>query len=88
MTSTPKMTCRQMADFLMDYLGDELESSVRARFEVHLNRCPNCVRYLETYACTTRLCRSAFVVDDSDLPTEIPEDLVRAILDAVRRPQE
>ncbi|HEY8535743.1 MAG TPA: zf-HC2 domain-containing protein [Vicinamibacterales bacterium] len=85
MSSNPSLTCRQMADFLMDYLNDELESSVRARFEVHLHRCPNCVRYLETYTLTTRLCRSAFHVDDAEVPREIPEDLVAAILDALRR---
>jgi len=85
MSSKPSLTCRQMADFLMDYVNDELESSVRSRFEVHLHRCPNCVRYLETYTATTRLCRSAFLVDETEVPREIPEDLVNAILDALRR---
>ena len=84
MSGHPRMTCRECAEFLMDYLGDELDGGIRTTFEQHLDRCPNCVRYLETYVVTTRLCKSAFAVSEADLPKEVPEDLVRAILAAVR----
>ena len=58
MSGSTAMTCRECVEFLMEYLGDELDPAVRSTFELHLDRCPNCVRYLETYAATTRLCKS------------------------------
>ncbi len=81
--SGPGLTCRECVEFLMDYLSDELDQDVRSRFDFHLGRCPNCVHYLQTYADTTRLCKSAFAVTDADLPTEVPEDLVKTILAAM-----
>lgn len=85
MSGSTAMTCRECVEFLMEYLSDELHPALRSTFELHLDRCPNCVRYLETYAATTRLCKSAFAVGEADVPKEVPEDLVQAILAAVRR---
>ena len=72
------MTCRDCAEFLADYVGDELPSDVRATFERHLKACPNCVTYLEQYKVTIQAGRAAFAGDDADFP----EELVRAILAA------
>ena len=43
------MTCRELADFIADYLSDELPAHVRAAFDEHLRVCPNCVKYLAGY---------------------------------------
>ena len=50
------MTCRELADFLMDYLNEDLPSDVRHDFDHHLSLCPNCVAYMAIFA------RSAAVV--------------------------
>jgi anti-sigma factor RsiW len=77
------VTCRELADFIMDYLAGELPPEVRAAFEHHLTLCPDCVNYLEAYKATVELSRRAFTEDDTSL--EIPEDLVKAILASRRQ---
>lgn len=84
MTTRPRMTCREFVDFLMDYLSGELLPDVRSNFEWHLDVCPNCVRYLETYKTTITLERLAFH-DEEEVPPSVPEELIRAILDSRHR---
>jgi anti-sigma factor RsiW len=76
------MTCREFADFIGDYLGDDLSPEVRTAFERHLDLCPNCRRYLRSYEETVKLGRRAFDDEDAFVPPEIPEELVSAILAA------
>ena len=81
MTRLP--TCREVLDFLSAYLEGELSPEVRAGFERHLQLCPPCVQYLESYRETLRLERDAYDLD-GPVPDEVPEDLVRAILESKR----
>ena len=77
------MTCRELTDFILDYVGGTLEPEVRARFEHHLTLCPGCVNYLSAYRATIALGRGAF--DDEDQLVEqagVPESLIRAVLSA------
>jgi anti-sigma factor RsiW len=76
------MTCRELADFLMDYLNEDLPDDVRAAFHRHLALCPNCVAYVKTYRTTIELGRRAFADDEADAGTEVPDELIRAILAA------
>ena len=79
------MTCREFVDFLADYLSGELRPETQSAFEDHLAHCPSCVVYLNTYRDTQVLARAALEGPGTALPEEVPEDLVRAILDARRR---
>ena len=79
------MTCREFADFMMDYLLGELSSESRAEFEYHLSLCSNCRTYLAGYEESVKLGRRAFDDDDAALPAEVPEQLVHAILSARRQ---
>ena len=81
------MTCREFADFLDDYLADALRPPVRAAFERHLEVCINCVRYLDHYRQSIALGRRAFDMGDTELPADVPEDLVEATVVASRRGQ-
>ncbi len=83
--SRSHLTCHELIDFLRDYLDGELEAEERARFERHLGLCPPCVRYLETYQETVRLGREAFGGSEGGVPEEVPDELVRAVLDARSR---
>ena len=93
-TPGPYITCRQLIDFLGDYMADELSESEQREIARHLAVCPSCVAYLDSYAQTIRLERAA----RSDLakgaassaasdaaPSQLPEDLVRKILAARSR---
>jgi anti-sigma factor RsiW len=76
--------CREFAEFIADYLAGELEAEPRAAFDRHLDRCHNCNAYLANYRHTIALGKSAFVDDEADVPSDIPDDLVKAILDSRR----
>jgi anti-sigma factor RsiW len=76
------VTCRELIDFLMAYLDEELEPGRRAVFEEHLGECPTCVDYLETYRETVRLGGSICEEPEGPVPEEVPEKLVQAILAA------
>jgi anti-sigma factor RsiW len=80
------MTCREFIDFLADYLSGELPATQQAVFEEHLAICPDCVNYLDTYRETIRLGKAAFADPEDPVPEEVPEELVQAILSAVRKP--
>jgi anti-sigma factor RsiW len=67
----------------MDYLTGELPDDSRALFERHLSRCPACHQYLADYERVVQAGRAAFAHPEDEVSTEVPEDLVRAIL-AVR----
>lgn len=79
------MTCREVADFLTDYLSGELSPDLRAQFDRHLSVCPNCRAYIATYQATIELGRKAFAMPDADAQREVPEELVSAILSSFRR---
>ena len=78
------MTCRELVEFLADYMDGDLPAEVRRVFEAHLAECPECATYLRGYADAIRLARACAETDDA-LPAEVPERLVRAILAARRR---
>lgn len=79
------MTCREVADFLADYVSGTLPADVATQFERHLSLCPNCRAYISTYRATIELGRFAFIRSDANAESAVPEDLVSAIMDAVRR---
>ena len=73
------MTCREFAAFIIDYLEGDLADDVRTPFERHLSRCPNCHEYLAQYRATVAAGKDAFGADE-DLPSDVPEELIQAIL--------
>jgi anti-sigma factor RsiW len=77
--------CREFAEFIGEYQSGELPSDVTAQFERHMSRCGNCHAYLANYRMTIDLGRQAFVDDAADLPDDVPDDLVKAILASRRK---
>jgi anti-sigma factor RsiW len=75
------MTCREMAEFLIDYVSGTLSAIERAQFESHLGVCPDCVAYLDSYRRTIEISKQS-VADPIESVGPLPDDLVRAILSA------
>ena len=75
------MNCRELSDFLSDYVAGDLPLAVSAEFEGHLGRCPDCCVFVAQYRSTIHLCAAAY----SDPPPRLPEDLVKAILAALEK---
>lgn len=71
------MNCRECTDFLIDYLNGDLPAAQQRVFEGHLQLCPPCLTYLESYRATLKLCESA-----REEPAELPDAMVQAILAA------
>ena len=78
------MTCREFTDFIMGYLDRELPSDVHTPFESHLTRCPACERYLSQYKATVAAGKAAFCEPDAEVPADVPEELINAILSSRR----
>lgn len=74
------ITCKEMIEFLMEYIDGELPPDRREAFERHLGGCPSCVRYLDTYKQTVQLGKQAFEYSNTPAPQDVPEGLVKAIL--------
>ncbi|HEU4430914.1 MAG TPA: zf-HC2 domain-containing protein [Myxococcota bacterium] len=76
---TSRLTCRELIEFLDDYVDQRLAAPERARFDDHLERCPACRRYLMGYQGTLRAVALAWA-PDAAAPPEVPSELVAAIL--------
>lgn len=77
--------CRTFVEFLNDYLSGDLPAGQKDAFEEHLSLCSACVTYMKTYQETIRLGKEAFTDLDAEVPPDVPEELVTAILEARRR---
>jgi anti-sigma factor RsiW len=80
------LSCREFIEFIMDWLDGELDPGVRREFAEHLEMCPDCVDYLESYRRTVALGKAAWESPgDAPVPDDVPEELVQAVLAARRR---
>lgn len=84
MSAMAPVDCRELITFLGDYLADELPAERRAAFERHLAICSSCVDYLASYEEAIRMARAAATVPQRGVE-EMPEELVKAILDATTK---
>jgi anti-sigma factor RsiW len=75
------MNCRDLSSFLQDYFAGELPTEVTTEFASHLGGCTNCTVFLEQYRQTIMAGRSCAAEEEL---SEAPEELVRAILAAMR----
>jgi anti-sigma factor RsiW len=66
------MTCRELANLLIDYVSGELTPEHRERLDHHLKLCPPCVTYVKTYTLTIKLTRQ---LPDSPLPPQLVDKL-------------
>lgn len=76
------MTCREVIDFLCQYLDGELTAEQRAAFEHHLTLCDDCVEYLRNYQQLIQLGKAALRAEPD--PSQVPPELVQAVLESLR----
>ena len=69
------ITCRELIEFLADYLDGTISAAERKRFEEHLAVCDSCVAYLHTYALTIRM-EKVLIIEEC----EAPEELIQAVI--------
>ena len=70
-------TCREVVGLASEYLEGAMTPAERTRFEVHLNFCDGCVRFVDQVRVTAAAA--------AELPEEeIPHDLKASLLEAFR----
>lgn len=52
------MTCREMAEYLSDYVDGELDGSIRRLIDTHGGDCPPCRAFIRTLARTVEALRA------------------------------
>ncbi len=81
--SLPMMiSCREFEEFLIDYFEDSLPKRQRLVFEMHLKLCRECREYLIAFKRSIDVSKRVCADLDEPTPADVPEDLVRAIIDA------
>lgn len=80
------LTCKEVLDFLMAYIDDELSMDQRDDFEAHLRVCPSCVNYLKSYRETVRLSRESAKSSSGERMQneDVPAELIDAVRHAVK----
>lgn len=72
------MNCRECNDFLIDYLNGDLPPGQQRIFEGHIELCPPCLTYLDSYRETLKLAQKC----GEEHAEPLPDALVSAILAA------
>ena len=75
------MNCRDLSEFLQDYLAGELPQPVASEFAGHLDGCDNCTVFVEQYRLTIEAGRTLLIEDER---CEVPEDLITAIVASLK----
>jgi anti-sigma factor RsiW len=70
------ITCRQLVELLVDFVAGELPEEHRQVLDRHLQMCPPCVTYLETYHLTIQLTRR---LPDAPLPPALHKRLLACL---------
>ena len=76
------ITCAEFEDFVLSYLEGELPARQRSMFEWHIRLCRECREYLAAYQRAMELGRIVMSPPDEPVSEDVPEDLVKAILEA------
>ena len=71
------LNCREVSDFLTDYLEDALTPDVKRQFEEHVQHCKHCRALLRQFQTTVELTRET-------KPVEPPEELAEHTLTFLR----
>lgn len=79
------VTCRDCADFLMDYLDGLLPDEEKRKFDVHLDRCRDCRVYLDNYRKTIAITCAEGRDGCDTSEVKIPTRLIEAILAARKK---
>jgi hypothetical protein len=70
------LECRQIAELLGDYFDETLPSHLRELLEFHIDGCPPCVAFVNTYRGTIAATRT---LPETPMPTELKKRLLSVL---------
>ena len=65
--------CDECVELLVDYLEGELPPKRQRALEIHLDLCPSCVSFVNTYRGTVNIARTLHA---DDIPAEVTQRLI------------
>jgi hypothetical protein len=71
-----EIECRRIAELLSDYLEGTLPGPTRELIDFHIDGCPPCVAFVNTYRGTIQAART---LDDVVIPTELKKRLLSVL---------
>ena len=81
------ITCKEYVDFIQRLLDGELSEGERREFDAHMGICPSCIDYRESIKTTRKCCKGLCEEGGDQLPADVPEQLIQAILKAKKAAQ-
>ncbi len=76
------INCVEFEEFVLSYLDGELPARQLKVFERHMRLCRECREYLAAYRLSSELSCAVLGTPQESVPEDVPEDLIKAILDA------
>lgn len=76
------MICRELIQFLDDYVEKSVPAGRRQEFDRHLALCASCREYLQSYRETIRMAKAAAHTPDIE---DVPPEVLTAILATLAR---
>ena len=84
-TTVPgNLTCRQVEQFLLDYLEGQVSLWTWCKFRYHLLLCDDCRQYLQDYRNAVALGRRIFADPDDEAVGKVPDEILSAILKSTK----
>ncbi len=77
-----QITCIEFERFVHDYKEGSLSPRERRKFDLHMELCPMCRVHFASYLRAIELGRRLCATDDAAPSTDLPDELVAAILAA------
>ena len=74
-------SCKEISDFVLGYLRDELTASTRRAFERHVKICPDCVSFLNTYKKTVEITGA---IEPAAMPAKVRSNVLQFIRKRLR----
>ncbi len=76
-----RLTCQQVTDAIIDYLTGDMQPETTRLFDEHLQGCPDCLAFFNTYNRTVRATRSLSYDDIPDaMRTRVRQFLLKTIV--------
>lgn len=77
MAESGEFECRQIAELLGDYVEGTLPQATRELIDWHIEGCPPCVAFVNTYRGTVKATRK--LPDPVDIPPELRARLLKVL---------
>jgi len=78
------LTCRQVEQFLMDYLDWQVTLWTWCKFRYHLHICDDCRQYLQDYRNAMALGIRIFANPEDEAFGKVPDEILAAILKSTK----